>query len=386
MIRRSRELNRLAELLRRNPVVAIVGARQVGKTTLAMAYARRHKGTCTIFDLENPEDQARLQDPMLALSDLRGLVVIDEIQRRPDLFEVLRVLVDRARRKARFLLLGSASPALLRQSSETLAGRIVYHELSGFGLDEVGNENHRKLWLRGGFPRSYVARSNAASYDWRRAFTGTFLERDIPQLGINVSSTTLRRFWLMLAHYHGQRWNSSDLARSFGVADTTIRGYLDILTSALVVRQLPPWHESLKKRQVRAAKVYVADSGLLHALLNVRTIDDLLSHPKAGASWEGFAIGQVARRLGAQEEELYHWATHSGAELDLLVVRGRQRVGFEMKLTTSPSVTRSMLIASKDLRLGHLYVVHAGKDTFPLAENITAIAVGRLLRDLKPLL
>ena len=385
MVKRDKELGSLKTLVGRNRVVGIVGARQVGKTTLARAFASRYKGPTAFFDLENPDDLARLQDPMLALKGLKGLVVIDEIQRIPNLFELLRVLVDRPRSATRFLVLGSASPGLLRQGSETLAGRIAYHELGGLGLDEVGNENYLRLWLRGGFPRSYVARSNAESDGWRRGFIRTFLERDLPQLGITVSSVTLRRFWQMLAHCHGQVWNSSEFGRSFGIADTTVRNYLDLLTSALVVRQLQPWHENISKRQVKAPRVYIADSGILHALLNLRTFEELESHPKMGVSWEGFVLAAITRQLGAEMDEVYFWGTHAGAELDLLVVRGVQRLGFEIKRTSSPKITRSMLTAMADLKLKRLDVVHAGDDTYPIGDGIRAVAIGRLLRDLKPL-
>jgi len=385
MIERVKELKFLDRLLSRHKIVGIVGARQIGKTTLARAYVSRYKSPSRVFDLENPEDLARLQDPMLALKRLKGLVVIDEIQRLPDLFETIRVLADRPRSPARFLVLGSASPKLLKQGSETLAGRIIYHELGGFGLDEVGHDKYRRLWLRGGFPRSYTAKSHAESAEWRRGFIRTFLERDLPQLGIGVSAATMRRFWQMLAHYHGQLWNASEFGRSFGVADTTVRSYLDLLTSALVVRQVSPWYENISKRQVKAPKVYINDSGLQHALLNLRTFDDLESHPKVGASWEGFIVNQIMRQLGADIDETYFWATHGGAGLDLLVVRGRQRLGFEIKLTSSPRVTRSMAIAMKDLRLKSIDVVHAGDDTYEIGDRIRAVAVGRILKDLKPL-
>jgi predicted AAA+ superfamily ATPase len=385
MIERAKELQRLDRLLKRYRVVGIVGARQVGKTTLARTFVSRHKTPSAVFDLEAPEDLARLQDPMLALKRLKGLVVIDEIQRLPGLFETIRVLADRPRSATRFLVLGSASPGLLRQGAETLAGRIAYHELGGLALDETGNENHRKLWLRGGFPRSYTARSHAESAEWRSGFIRTFLERDLPQLGISVSAATLRRFWQMLAHYHGQLWNSSEFARSFGVADTTVRNYLDLLTSAFVVRQLPPWHENISKRQVKAPKVYITDSGLLHSLLNLTTFEDLEGHPKVGASWEGFVLNQITRHLGVKDNEAYFWATHGGAELDLLVVRGRQRLGFEAKLTSSPLVTRSMLTALEDLNLEHIHVIHAGEDTYQMDDRIRAVALRSLLRDLKPL-
>jgi len=385
MIPRIQELKILERLVSQYPVVGIVGARQVGKTTLAREFASGWKGSVTFFDLENPVDLARLQDPMLALRGLKGLVVIDEIQRLPDLFQVLRVLVDRPRSPARFLVLGSASPSLLRQGSETLAGRIIYHELRGFSLDEVGIANHDRLWLRGGFPRSYLSKSHAASDEWRRGFVSTFLERDIPQLGITVRSATLRRFWMMLAHYHGQLWNASEFARSFGVADTTVRNYLDIMISALIIRQLQPWHENIAKRQVKAPKVYIADSGLLHTLLNLRTKSDLEGHPKIGASWEGFVLGEVIRQLGARSDECYFWATYSGAELDLLVVRGIKKLGFEIKRTSSPQMTPSIRAAMSDLRLNSVDVIYPGNETFLIGKKIRAVALTRLLEDVNPL-
>jgi hypothetical protein len=385
MITRTREQTTLVKLLTRYPVVGIVGARQVGKTTLARYLRRGMRTPPAYFDLENPEHLARLTDPMLALRSFKGLVVIDEVQRKPELFEVLRVLADRRPLSARFLVLGSASPELMRQGSETLAGRILYHELQGFALDEVGMQHADRLWLRGGFPKAFLASSNASSAEWRREFISTFLERDLPQLGINIASATLRRFWMMLAHYHGQIWNSAEFARSFGVADTTIRHYLDLLTSALVVRQIPAWHENIGKRQVKAPKVFIADSGLLHTLLNLQTMTDLESHPKVGASWEGFAIGQVVRQLRARPDECYFWATHAGAELDLFVIRGRRRIGVEIKRTVSPRLTPSMRSALSDLRLQRLYVVHAGEDTYQLHPNVDAVSLSRLLSDLPPL-
>jgi predicted AAA+ superfamily ATPase len=294
-------------------------------------------------------------------------------------------LVDQPKASTRFLLLGSASPDLIRRGSETLAGRIFYHELGGFSLDEVSVENTLQLWVRGGFPRSFLARSHAESEEWRRGFIRTFLERDLPQLGINIRSTTMRRFWTMLSHYHGQTWNASEFARSFGVADTTVRNYLDVLTSALVIRQLQPWHENISKRQVKAPKIYLADSGLLHTLLNLRTLADLEGHPKVGASWEGFAMGQVICRLEARGDECYFWATHGGAELDLLVIRGRKRLGFEFKRTSSPSITPSMRSALTDLKLHSLCIIHAGEMTFQLGKKIQAIALTRLLEDINPL-
>jgi len=385
MIERRLEMDTLHGLLKRHPVVGIIGARQVGKTTLARSFMEEAHQKSSYFDLESPEDIARLADPMLVLKNLKGLVVIDEVQRLPDLFQVLRVLVDRPRSPLRFLVLGSASPDLLRQSSETLAGRIIYHQLNGFAFDEIGVERHKRLWLRGGFPRAYLARTNSQSHEWLRGFIRTFLERDLPQLGITIRSTTLQRFWTMLAHYHGQVWNSSEFGRSFGVADTTVRNYLDLLTSALVIRQLQPWHENISKRQVKAPKIYITDSGVLHALLNLRSIIDLESHPKVGASWEGFLLQQVIRRLQALPEECYFWATHGGAELDLFVLRGRRRYGFEFKRTTSPRVTPSMRSALSDLKLKRLDVIHAGENSFPLGEKIRAVSRQRLLVDIQPL-
>jgi len=302
----------------------------------------------------------------------------------PDLFPLLRVLADRRPIRTRFLILGSASPEMLRQGNETLAGRIAFQTLDGLSLEEVGIKNHSKLWLRGGFPRSYLASSNTKSETWREDFISTFLERDLPQLGIRVGSTALRRFWTMLAHYHGQIWNASEFARNFGVNHTTIRHYLDILSSALVVRQLQPWHENLKKRQVKAPKIYLPDSGLLHTLLGITNQIDLDSHPKLGASWEGFVISQLTTHLNFRPHECFFWATHTGAELDLLVVRGRKRWGFEIKRTSAPTITPSMRTALSDLKLQRLFVIHAGAHSFDMTKKIRAIALSHLLDELKP--
>jgi predicted AAA+ superfamily ATPase len=385
LVERQRHQEALKGLLERHPVVGLLGARQVGKTTLARQLAARYDGPVSFFDLEDPTDLTRLAEPMLVLRDVRGLIVIDEVQRRPDLFPVLRVLADRLERVARFLILGSASPGLLRQTSESLAGRIFYHELGGFALDEVGVAARERLWLRGGFPRSFLAATDGASAEWRRGFVRTFLERDLPELGIQVPPETLRRFWTMIAHYHGQVWNGAELSRAFGVSGVTVRRYLDLLTSALVLRQLPPWFENLSKRQVKSPKVYVADSGLLHTLLNVETREDLEGHPKVGASWEGFALHAVVERLGARAEEVFFWATHAGAEIDVLVVRGRRRFGFELKRTAAPRLTPSIRTALDDLRLERVDVVYPGEHTFPLAERVRALALSRLYEDLEPL-
>jgi predicted AAA+ superfamily ATPase len=385
MIERRKAFNEVTGLLSRHRVLAIIGARQVGKTTLARQIVAARQGPTNYFDLEDPAHLARLREPMLTLRDLKGLVVIDEVQRKPDLFPIIRVLVDREQSRQRFLILGSASPDLLQQSSESLAGRIFYYQLDGFTLQEVGIEQANRLWTRGSFPLSFLARTEKGSAEWRRAFVQTYLERDIPMLGVRIPSETLRRFWTMLAHYQGQIWNASDFARSFGVGDTTVRRYLDLLTATFIIRQLKPWHENLKKRQVKSPKVYFCDSGLLHTLLQLETATDLHNHPKLGSSWEGFVLNAVTTHLRARPEECFFWATHAGAELDLLVVRGHTRLGFEFKHTESPSVTRSMHSVLGDLGLKRLDVIHAGEQTFPLGRRIRAVAFRRLLEDVPSL-
>ncbi len=381
-IQRKGHLQELRRRLDTHPVVGLLGARQVGKTTLASDFARAAGSEVVRFDLEDPDDLARLAEPKIALGHLQGLVVIDEVQRRPDLFPVLRVLVDRPENRARFLLLGSASPDLLRQGSETLAGRIAYYELEGFSTGEVGRGEADALWVRGGFPRSFLAPSEEASFEWRQELIRTFLERDIPALGFQIPALTLHRFWRMLAHYHGQLWNGAELARAFGVAATTVRRYLDLLDGAMVVRQVPPWHENVSKRQVRSPKVYLADSGLLHALLGLPDRESLEGHPKVGASWEGFVVREILARLRSRPGEAYFWATHAGAELDLLVLRGARRLGFEIKRTTAPKLTASMRSAQETLRLDTLDLVHAGDHTFRLGEGMRAVAFSRLDQDL----
>lgn len=384
MIQRRRHLRAVSSLLSRHPIVAILGARQVGKTTLAKEVRRFERGPVAWYDLEDTAHLARLADPMLALRGLKGLVVIDEVQRLPELFAILRVLADRPGRPARFLLLGSAAPDLRRQGAESLAGRIAHYVLPPLGLGEVGRCELERLWVRGGFPRAFLARSEAASVEWRREFIAAFLERDLPQLGFGLPAQTMRRFWTMLAHYHGQVWNASEFARSFGVADTTVRSYLDALAATFLVRQLQPWHENLAKRQVKSPKIYLSDSGLLHTLLGLDSRDGLESHPRLGASWEGFSLETVVRALGARPEECYFWATHAGAELDLLIIKGGKRLGFEFKRTEAPVFTPSMRIALKDLKLDGLDVVHAGRETFPLAERARAVPLDRIRSDVKP--
>lgn len=385
VIRRERHIRSIQNLFRTFPVVALLGARQVGKTTLARALADSETEDCHVFDLERQQDVARLQQPELALAPLRGLVVLDEIQRRPDLFPALRVLADRPDRPARFLVLGSASPGLLRQSSETLAGRIAYHDLPGFDLAETGADRWEQLWLRGCFPRSFLADDAAASVRWRREFVRTYLEQELPDLGIQIPPGTIRRFWTMLAHYHGQHWNAAELGRAFGVSEKTVRNYLDLLCATFLAIRLRPFHVNLQKREVKAPKVYVADSGVLHTLLDLETRDEVLSHPKVGASFEGFAIGQVCRQLHATDTECYFWGVHTGAELDLLVVRGQRRLGFEIKFTEAPEVTPAMRSALATLGLERLDVVYPGRATFPLGDRMRAVGIADLQSAVEPL-
>ena len=361
--------------LSRSPSVALIGPRQVGKTTLARSLLA--PDSANYFDLEDPQVEAQLALPMVALQDLRGLVVIDEVQHAPGLFKVLRVLLDRPDAPARFLLLGSASPALLRQTSESLAGRIEVIETGGFTIDETGPAQAGTLWWRGGFPRSYTAGSDAASRVWRREFIRTVVERDLPQLGIGAPAPALYRFWSMLAHYHGQIWNAADPARSLGVNESTVRRYLDWLTQAFLVRQLAPWHANLGKRQVKAPKVYVRDSGLLHELLGIESPGALGRHPKSGASWEGYALDQVLRV--ARPDEAYFWATHAGAELDLLMLKDGRRIGVEFKRTDAPTLTASMRVAMADLALDALYAVYPGTRRYRLADRAEAVPLSALL-------
>ncbi len=367
MLRRAEELARIRWALRRSRVVALVGPRQCGKTTLARELVPA--GSPSYFDLEDPLSLARLAEPMTTLSRLRGIVVIDEVQRRPDLFPVLRVLADRRPLPARFLVLGSASPGLLRQSAESLAGRIEVVSLSGFSLGEVGPDAMERLWLRGGFPPAYLARSRTESYTWRRDLVRTFLERDLPQLGVSVPAAALLRFWNMLAHYHGGLWNAAEFARSLGVSEPTVRRYLDLLSGLYLVRQLPPWHENIGKRQVKSPKLYVRDSGLLHQLLGVKSGEELLVHPRCGASWEGFAVEEVLKAVGP--DDAYFWATHTGAELDLFLLKDGRRLGVEVKRADAPRLTPSMRAALADLQLEQLVVLYPGEVSYSLAERVT---------------
>jgi uncharacterized protein len=371
---------RLRDALRRASIVTLLGPRQCGKTTLAkhiVGSVRAH-----YFDLENPTDEARLSEPITALAHLRGLVIIDEVQRAPALFPVLRVLADRPRQLARFLLLGSASPELVRVSSESLAGRVAFVDMGGFGLREVGPPAMRRLWLRGGFPRSFLARSDAESGAWRRDFIRTFLERDLRTFGIDISARAIRRLWTMLAHYHAQVWNASEIGRSLGEAHTTIRRHADVLVGALVVRELQPWFENVGKREIKSPKLYIRDPGILHSLLGVESFDALESHPKLGASWEGFVIEQILNVAGTRDA--YYWGTQSGAELDLLLTVSGKRVGIEVKYADAPRMTRSMRIALDDLQLSHLYVVHPGSARYDVGARAEVIGLADLLIGIAP--
>jgi len=367
-------MEKLSAALRRSPVTAILGPRQCGKTTLARSFAKGKKAEH--FDLESQPDVQRLQNPRLVLGSLEGLVVLDEIQKMPSLFSTLRVLVDRPDNSARFLILGSASPRLVKNVSQTLAGRVEFIDLSGFDIRETGADSWKDLWLRGGFPRSFLADSNEDSLAWREGFIRTFLERDIPQLGITIPSAAMRRFWTMLAHYHGQIWNASEFARSMGLTDKTVRSYLDILTGTYMVHQLQPWYENIGKRQVKSPKIYLRDSGLLHALLDVRDMRSLWGHPRAGASWEGFALDQFLRIFPSSQ--WFFWSTHAGAEIDLLFLHRGRKYGVEFKFSEAPKVTRSMRIAIRDLGLEHLWIVCPGEHRYPVDEALSVWPIGQM--------
>jgi predicted AAA+ superfamily ATPase len=374
MILRPDYLAAIDERLKHNPVVALLGPRQSGKTTMAKLFAegRPHE----FIDLESLGGLDRLQEPAAALEPLRGLVVIDEVQRKPELFQLLRVLADRRPLPARFLILGSASPGIVRGVSESLAGRISFVDVSGLKLEEVGTDNFRKLWWRGGFPAAYTAESDRVCAQWKEDFIRTVLERDLPQLGITIPATTLRRFWTMVAHYHGQKWNSAELARSLGTSEPTTRKYLDILAGMFLVRQLPPWFENVGKRQVKAPKIYVRDSGLLHSLMKLDGLAALEAHPKLGASWEGFALEQVLSVTG--DQDAYFWSTHSGPELDLLVFWHGLRLGFEFKYGDSPDLTKSMHVAMDDLKLDRLFVVYPGGQSLKLPGQAELLSIQHL--------
>jgi hypothetical protein len=377
MLNRKEILLTIGSALRRSRIVALIGPRQCGKTTLARELMDPRSRN--YFDLEDPDQLARLDEPKTALSPLKGLVVIDEIQRKPDLFPLLRVLADRKPLPARFLILGSAGPELMKRSSESLAGRIETIPMSGFGLNEVGSTHMQKLWLRGGFPPSYLARSDSDSVRWRKQFIQTFLERDLPQMGVSIPAPTLKRFWSLMAHYHGQQWNASEAAASFGVSQTAIRHYLGILEGGLMLRSLTPWYENLGKRQIKSQKIYFCDSGILHYLLGVNTFEGIESHPKKGASWEGFIIDALLKRR--PDADAYFWGTHNGAELDLMLIERGRRTGYEIKYTDAPKVTPSMSIAVKDLKLDRLTLIYPGDKSYQLQEKIFVSNPAHLLSD-----
>lgn len=376
-IQRTAEIELLNKLLRNNPIVAILGPRQCGKTTLSHQFSSQWPLDITIFDLENPRDIQRLQEPLLALENIEGLIIIDEIQRSPDLFPVLRVLSDRYK-KTKYLILGSASRDLIRQSSESLAGRISYVEIGGFSLQLLGTPKAEKLWIRGTFPRSFLASSEAASYQWRQDFIATFLERDIPQLGINIPAKSLGRFWKMLAHYHGQIFNASEIGKSLGISDHTAQRYLDLLSGTFMVRQLRPWYYNTKKRIIKRPKVYFRDSGILHALFALEGKKDVLLHPKLGASWEGFALEEAIKTARLTEDEAFFWGVHGAAEIDLVFQKKGGLYGVEVKYAQAPNLTQSIRSAFKELSLKHLWIIYPGKESYPLDRNVTVIPLADL--------
>lgn len=366
IIQRKKDYKEIEDLIKLFPVTGILGPRQCGKTTISKEFNHDH-----YFDLENPRDLARLDQPQLALEDLKGLIVIDEIQRKPDLFPLMRYLVDNQPRQ-KYLILGSASRDLIQQSSESLAGRIAYYHLGGFSPGDIGKNNMASLWLRGGFPLSFLPKTDKQSMKWRQNYITTFLERDIPMLGINIPANTLRRFWTMLSHYHGQLINYTELGRNFGISDMTVRKYIDILEGTFMLRTLQPWYVNTGKRLVKRPKLYLKDSGIFHALMSVNTMDQLYTHNKLGASWEGFALERLCRSIGKQPQEFYFWATHAGAELDIFWQEGGKNWGAEFKYEDAPRLTKSMKIAASDLETEHLWVVYPGNKKYKLSEKITA--------------
>lgn len=369
LIKRPIDTQEILKRIEMFPVTAILGPRQCGKTTLARTFSYDH-----YFDLENPRDLVRLDSPQLALEDLAGLIVIDEIQRRPELFPLIRYLTDSIAEQ-KYLILGSASRDLIRQSSESLAGRIAYFHLGGFRLHDIGVEHYKKLWTYGGLPDAFLTDKPEKSRLWTDNYITTFLERDIPQLGIQVPAGTLRRFWTMVAHYHGQIVNYAELARSFGISDMTVRRYIDILEGTFMLRVLQPWYENVGKRVAKRPKLYLRDSGIFHSLMNIDTFEQLTAHPKLGASWEGFALECVCRSIGKPDQQLYFWHVHSGSELDLYWRHAGKNWGVEFKYTDAPRKTKSMSIVIKDLNLEHLWVVYPGKDDYRLTEKISVLPI-----------
>ena len=378
MLKRDRYKAQILNALKHSRITTILGPRQCGKTTLAKEIAGQSDSH--FLDMESPADRAKMQNPKLYLAGIPGLIIIDEIQQMPELFPVLRVLSDQYGKNGRFLILGSASPDIIKNASESLAGRIEFVDLQGFDILETGTDKLNQLWLRGGFPLSYLANSEEDSTAWREGFIRTFLQRDIPQLGINIPSTTMRRFWTMIAHSHGQLLNSSQLANSMGISDKTIRSYIDILSATYMIRPLQPWFANLKKRQVKSPKIYLIDTGLLHHLLGINNIETLLGHPQAGASWESFVIEQILRIKPALQH--YFWSTYSGAEVDLFAVSGNKRIGIEIKFTDSPKTSKSMHSAINELELSKLYVIFPGSERYPMHNSIEACPLPDFIKEI----
>lgn len=376
---RHKELQILKGRLDTNPIVAILGPRQCGKTTLANQFSGQNiYKEVHSFDCEDPRDLARLDNPLLSLELLKGLIIIDEIQRNPELFPILRVLVDKFPDK-KFLVLGSASRDLVKQSSESLAGRISFLELSGFALHDISSGEYNELWIRGNFPRAFLAKNQEIAAQWRENFIQTFLERDIPNLGIQIPAITLRRFWAMLAHYHGQIFNAAEIGKSLNFSDKTVKRYLDILSGTYLIRQLQPWYYNTKKRLIKRPKIYFRDSGLFHSFLSIENKEQLLLHPKLGASWEGFALEQIIIHLNLQERDVFFWGVHTGAELDLLFQLKGKLWGVEFKYSDTPKITPSMKSALTELNLSHLWIVYPGTESYLLDHNITAVGLYNIL-------
>ena len=379
MIERKGYINRVKKAISRSPIVALLGPRQCGKTTLARMICDHQPST--YFDLESQTDLRRLVNPEMILASLQDLVVIDEIQTKPDLFATLRVVVDKPENKCHFLILGSASPHIIRRVSETLAGRVEFVDMAGFDVSELGMKSWKQLWTRGGFPRSFLARNDQDSFVWREGFIRTFLQRDIPQLGINIPAPAMRRFWTMLAHYHGQMWNASRIGSALGINDKTARSYLDILTQTYMIHQLQPWYENIQKRQVKSPKIYFRDTGLLHSLLDLRDFYTVTGHPQVGASWEGFAMEQIIRKTNPSQ--VYYWATYSGAELDMFMIVNGKRYGIEFKFNEAPDKTKSMAIAIESLKLDKLLIVYPGEKCWPVNESISVCPIDRVEESLE---
>ena len=381
MIERKDITRHITQALGSGRIVSLLGSRQCGKTTLARHFAK--PGSSLYFDLEDPVDSAKLVEPKNVLENLTGTVVIDEVQRQPELFPLLRVLADRVPLPAKFLILGSASPNLIKHSSESLAGRVERIKIGGFSLSEVGEKKAEQLWLRGGLPRAFLSESDKESFTWLKEYTQSFVERDLPLHGVSLPPMTLLRFWTMLAHYHGQIFNASEIARSLGISVMTVKRYVDVLTGVFMIRQVQPWFGNIKKRQVKSPKIYFYDTGVLHSLLGIQTMDDLLAHPKYGASWEEFVIEEVIRSV--EPHEVFFWATHQGAEIDLVFNKGGRMYGVEIKRADAPTMTPAMRIALEDLKLKRIAVVYPGKKRYSIHKQIDVVPFDEILGGMKGL-